>query len=335
MVRQAHREGRTRLEVLDMFTKANPHRPDPDREFLYERALGRGSNLREYIIPSKPHKRRAWRAEELDILMRGKSLGQSVRILAEELGRSLRSVKRRLDRINATGIPRKPTTAVRRKPRTWTRADDRQLEDMWRQGMKDSQIAQRLSWKPSLGSVAGRRESLGLVTTKRTRVNRAWTAADDDKLRQLCAEMTLTNREIGLRLMPPRSTPGVKARKKVLGLCGDQVKPWGDVEDAALRRLMEQGLSISKIIDALPVKRTYDSVRYRARELNLRFKARGERTITPRAWTDEETEKLLSLRDSGMQLTNIAQDMGRSEYSIRNRLTRLKSENVQSKGDQT
>lgn len=153
IVRQAHQEGRTKFEVLELIKSASPHRPNPHMTLLYERALGKTSNSREYIMPSGKPKRRSWNAAEDDVLVRGRASGRSSRSMAEELGRSAVSVR---SRTNAVLFPSKTSKSVSKFQvatarshqsnwRRWPETDDRLLEEHWREGLPDSLIAEKLS----------------------------------------------------------------------------------------------------------------------------------------------------------------------------------------------
>lgn len=334
LVRQAHMEGRSYSDIVDLVTSAD--RPKPDMHHLFQRALGQRTYPREHITPRDLPRRRAWTSAEDDILRQSYAARRTARSVCEELGRSLASVQRRLSRIIIDRIHRGPKQCGggerKSKSRTWTTEEDRQLVEMWRQGLADGSIAERLSSGRSSISVQRRRQLLGLFGYKTRGATAVWTAANEEELRRICADETLDNEEIGKRLSPPRSADAVDRRKVTLGLGRPAARPWDASEEKELHELAKRGLSVSEITEMLSTERTYGGIITKLQALGLRQPTEREYRHKPQSWLDEDISKLRSLRDSGVSCKAIAKVMGRGESAIRNKLRRLQLE-LQEKGE--
>lgn len=107
--------------------------------------------------------------------------------------------------------------------------------------------------------------------------------------------------------------------------------PWLQAEDELLDALIRSRLSASSI--SVILQRTTRAVRRRAEVLTISWKAfraqppftRAQPKLTaPLRWKPEEEQLLSQLIASGYCENNVAQQLGRSVYSIRIRASKLK-----------
>lgn len=146
----------------------------------------------------------------------------------------------------------------------------------------------------------------------------SWTTANEDELRQMCADQTLNDTEIDQRLSPPRSRGAVTRRKEILGLSGTPARIWSAAEERELSQLKKQGPTLDQIRNAMSTQRTYNSIRRRLKRLDLRHHQDVEyrRTQAPQAWPDEDIKKLRSLQEVGTPVAVIAEAMSRTKAAI-------------------
>lgn len=329
LVRQAHLEGKRKDQIMDLVTSVD--RPHPAMNELLQRALGERSLSREYIgiSPSARLPRRPWSAAEDEALVRGRASGRTYRRVAEELGRSLASVSDRARKIIGPKVIQASTQDAalkslvrrtsRRSLRRWTEEDDAQLEQQWKRGLSDEVIAETLPFETSARGVRDRRKRVGLIAYTKKSMPAVWTTSQDDELRQICADRSLNNREIGKRLFPPRTEAAVAVRKVALGL-SVRIRYWGPSEDMELRQLWGQGLRVAENANLL--RRPESGVRRRLSTLKLRKRIERVYAQAPRGWSNEDRQKLLTLKETGNSNAQIAEKMGRTESSIYRQLSR-------------
>jgi hypothetical protein len=238
-----------------------------------------------------------WSGEEDRALRRLYGRGASLRVIAEQVGRSQDAVS---ERRRALGI------APRRRMRAWSPAEDELLRAGTTLGLSAAAIAERLRRPPE----QVRRRRRALVGTVRSPV--PFTVADDHAITACWTrggDPQALARELG------RSAGSVRLRAQKLGLHRPPPRPrWQAYEDAAVRDGYERGLTCAQIAGELP-GRSVAAVAARAAKLGLATYAR--------AWTPREDRSLRQLARDGIELERAAQMLSRTPEALRARARKL------------
>lgn len=106
-------------------------------------------------------------------------------------------------------------------------------------------------------------------------------------------------------------------------------KIWTEEETARLTSLRAQGMTVRSIADNL--QRSLSSVEgklkreSRGEEIRLKRRTNALQTVyEPRPWTEDETQKLVDMRKTGLEIREIARTLGRSAGSVSRRLEQVK-----------
>jgi hypothetical protein len=248
---------------------------------------------------------RRYSAEDDALLLRGWEAGVSVEALARQLRRSPDAV-----RLHAAQIGLHGPVGRRR----WTVAEDAVVRDGYAEGLTCRRIADALGTRTE-GAVVARARKLGLVTYAR-----AWTRTDDELLRRLISQRSVTDTARALS----RTPEAVRMRARRLGLAiVDSAAParagarWTAAEDDVLR--LHAGLHPGAL--ALRLGRSDRSVVTRMRNLGLRdgrdrsphhsTAAHGEFTAGELRLIDRELPHA-----TGRALLSLADRLNRSPASI-------------------
>jgi DNA-binding CsgD family transcriptional regulator len=162
---------------------------------------------------------------------------------------------------------------------------------------------------------------------RRSRQPRRWTKAEDDTIRQFRG--TVSHAQIGAQLnrtpaaVSQRATNHLKlpalprATRTELMCAARGQMAWTEGKTALLRQLRSEGKTLDEIADAL--NRTRLGVKDKCQRL-------GVRSSLPQAtppWTPAEDRKLRVLRAKGVWAKEIARILGRKEYAVEKRCSRL------------
>lgn len=229
--------------------------------------------------------------------------GTEIDALAQRLGRSPDAL-----RVHAAALGLHHPKRRRR----WTGGEDVLIRDGYTQGLSCTRIADTLSGRTPAG-VAARARKLGLAT-----YGRRWTQADDDRLRRLAPERSVTAiaRALG------RTPEAIRRRARRLDLAdGVPSSPprsgarWTAADDAVLR--LHPGADPAML--ALRLGRSDHAVATRLRRLGLHA-GRGRSPHHPAAVRGGVTagERRLIERelDGGGSLLSLARRLDRSPASI-------------------
>lgn len=135
--------------------------------------------------------------------------------------------------------------------------------------------------------------------------SRRWTDAEDQALRRLWADASLSLDAIGAAV--GRSRAAVHARAGALGLPSRTTwRRWSDEDLARLRALYDAGVTGAEI--AAQLGRTLASVQQRLSELGV--------ATRQRRWTDAEIRQARRLKREGVHMREIARRLGRSTREV-------------------
>lgn len=109
MVRQAHLEGRSRADVIDLVTTADRLRPRMDQ--LFKRAFSESIYSREHVTLRVLPQARRWTLAEVEAIKKAYAARKTFRSIAEALGRTTASVSNRVQRIVSHRISRQFATS--------------------------------------------------------------------------------------------------------------------------------------------------------------------------------------------------------------------------------
>lgn len=255
----------------------------------------------------------AWSTHDLELLRKLASEGQKVSEIARVLGRSYQTAKTRLQQLGIT---------ARLEREAWTKEQKEDLQRLFYAGLQDAAIGKQLTPPRTAHAVSQKRTKLGLTVNKPQYRIRAWSAADDDKARELYG--TGIKVSAICKLLPiPRSASATRTRISFLGLAQPKSPAWSKSDDALLRELSSlQGLSDMAIGSKLSPPRTSKAVYNRRSSLGLR-KRSANRSTAPKSWSLSDDADLIRLTKLGLKYEDISERMSRSISSLENRTRRL------------
>ena len=97
--------------------------------------------------------------------------------------------------------------------------------------------------------------------------------------------------------------------------------PWTASEDAKLRRMIEKGVYTYTDI-ASELRKTEGAVKRRLLDLGVNGRPKRNKS---KAWTDDEVEKLLRMKEQGYDWLQMGQELGRSALAVRGKYERLQN----------
>jgi DNA-binding NarL/FixJ family response regulator len=294
------------------------------RDKMTEDACGDSDQEEFQYVPGERTRKRKWRSEEEEELVKLRSNGLRIKDIAKTLGRSkasiLEKIREKQDVIEIPGVRVPPPAPIPvpvpasapvsvsaplpephiPKPmRKWTDAQKKMFRDMYARGCMDEEIADALG--RTLASISNRRQELRLAknigptseTAGRKPGCKDWTKEQERKLQELF-DAGYTYEEIAKRI-GRGSANSIKQKCYRLGL----------------RR---QGESIDVTADSLAVASDSDSDSNYNPPPRKRRKAIGGNRNT--IWTDAQKQKLRELFDLGKTNAEIALELGRSRGGV-------------------
>lgn len=284
---------------------------------------------------------RKWTEEELHILQKGINEGRSMYDIATELGRPLMATKvmratlsKRLNpwsteeqhtlrqmtengkSLAAIGdvLRRKPSSVhakqvalglkpyVPRGPRhEWTGWQADELLGLYRDGLNDKQIREKLSFKVSLSAISGKRQTMGLIHPA-TRP-KYWTAEESRTVQELYP-LGWNDRAIAERLGRPIVQVSAHRRQFALKRGTRVLVRWSSTDEERLHEMVKSGMSNEEIAQQLSVPRTVKSVALKSVLLGLR---RGDKSME---YTREEVDLVQDLAAKGFSNKQIRERLG-------------------------
>lgn len=149
-----------------------------------------------------------------------------------------------------------------------------------------------------------------------------WTDQDDQALRRLWSDLSLSLHAIGAQL--GRSRNAVHSRAGKLGLPSRSAwTRWTDEDDARLRALYAEGLKGSEI--AYRLGRSLNSVQQRLSALGV--------ATRQKRWTEGEIERARRLKREGVHLREIARRLGRDKREVSRQTRGIRARRVWSEQD--
>ncbi len=242
--------------------------------------------------------KKQWSAKEDAILRKHYATTRGVD-LARRLGCTHSMIE---NRARVLGLPLKKKQG--RSKTRWSRADDALLRKLY-DHRSTKELALRFNC--TAREIEARRRHLRLRRPDTISVPRRWSEAEDALLRELAG--STDRKEIAQRL--GRSRQAVTDRADRLGvMCGDdKLRRWQPEEDNILRSLWKQA-SVAEL--AAQLGRTVLGVRHRLQKLDL---VERRSTQTPKAWTEEDSQALVTLYGK-MPYEEIAARLGRTVVSV-------------------
>lgn len=163
-----------------------------------------------------------------------------------------------------------------------------------------------------------------LVERYRARSPR-WTREETGKIESMISR-GLTPAQIAVEL-PGRSIHAVKARirgMKILGRDVPRTPDWTRPEMDRLERMLAQGLTLRKMVAALP-GRGLQAVRTKITALRIEALKKGEfKFLSNRnRWSPEQIERLHVLLGEGRPVDEVARILGHNQKSVRLKANRL------------
>lgn len=241
--------------------------------------------------------------------------GKNYREIAKSLGRPETSTQAKLTEIKKQkGIP---TT----KPFDWTPEKEEKVLVLWQEGAEYCEIAKEMGT-----TVRVVQKKIGEVKKKKEippRNSNKWTTEKEEKalsLWQEGVEYCEIAKEMGTTVRVVQKKIGEIKKEKGI----PKFKNWSLEEEEKVLSLWQEGVHYSQI--AKEMGKTDTSIQEKLRRI---CKERGiiyKTTNRLNGWTREEEKKALSLLEKGIKCKEIAESIGKSVRSTRDKLRKLRTE---------
>jgi len=255
-----------------------------------------------------------WTEEQQNIVQEMTTEGRTRADIAEALKRTAQSVLAKQEDLNL--VPRRQ----RLSRHQWSDKNVDELLQLYKDGLPDEQIAQRLSFKVTKMAIISQRTQLGLAYPGS--VSNYWTVEQTNVLHRLF-KLGWSDKDIGEHM--GRRPEQIRSRRSYLGLKRKASKaiPWPITDEEKLREMILAKCFMKEMIKGLSVPRSVPSLHRRLFLLGL---ARYEKSIP---WTKEDEDVLCEMSKAGCSNAQIREKLAtpRTPAAISMRRLSLKGPN--------
>ena len=236
-----------------------------------------------------------WSTEEQHTLRQMTEDGKSSAAICEVLRRRPSSVRAKQVALGLKmDVPRGPRHA-------WTGWQADELLGLYRDGLNDKQIHEKLSFKVSVSAISGKRQTMGLIHPAIR--PQYWTAEESRTVQELYP-LGWSDRTIAERLGRPIKQVIAHRRQFALKRGTRVLVRWSSTDEERLRKMVKSGLSNEEIVKQLSFPRSLRSVAVKSVGLGLR---RGDKSTE---YTREEVDLVRDLAAKGFSNKQIQERLG-------------------------